>query len=42
MKRVMWTEDEAAAEVERLNRLNATKNCRYFWQYTRIDKKHET
>jgi hypothetical protein len=38
VKRIVWTEDQAAAEVERLNRLNADKNCRYFWQYTRVDK----
>jgi hypothetical protein len=26
------------AEVERLNELNADKNCLYFWQYTRVDR----
>jgi hypothetical protein len=39
VKRIMWTEDEAAAEVERLNQVNATKNCRYLWQYTRVDRR---
>jgi hypothetical protein len=39
VKRVMWTEGEATAEVDRLNRLNATKNCRYFWQHTRVDRR---
>lgn len=27
--------DEAASEVERLNRLNANKGAHYFWQATR-------
>lgn len=26
----------AEAEVARLNQLNADKNCRYFWQTTRL------
>ena len=39
VKRVMWSEVEAAAEVARLNEVNADKNCRYFWQYTRVDRR---
>jgi hypothetical protein len=39
VKRVVWSEDEAAAEVARLNEVNAGKNCRYFWQYTRVDQR---
>ena len=37
VKRVVWNLDEARAEVERLNRINQDKGCRYFWQYTRVD-----
>ena len=37
VKRVVWSQDLASAEVERLNRLSADKGCRYFWQYTRVD-----
>lgn len=37
VKRVVWSEDEAAVEVARLNEINADKNCRYFWQHTRVD-----
>jgi hypothetical protein len=40
VKRVMWSEDEAVAEVARLNEVNADKNCRYFWQYTRVDQRY--
>ncbi len=39
VKRVVWSEDEAAAEIARLNEVNADKNCRYFWQYTRVDRR---
>jgi len=34
----MWSEDAAVAEVARLNKVKADKNCRYFWQYTRVDR----
>ena len=37
IKRIVWDADVAEAEVRRLNELGATKNCRYFWQYTRVD-----
>ena len=37
VKRVVWSEDLARMEVERLNSLNADKGSRYFWQYTRVD-----
>jgi hypothetical protein len=39
VKRVVWSEDEASAEVARLNKVKASKNCRYFWQYTRVDRR---
>ena len=36
VKKVLWSQEEAEAEVERLNQLNSDKGCRYFWQYTRV------
>ncbi len=35
IKEILPTMDQAAEEVERLNRLNETKGARYFWQATR-------
>jgi hypothetical protein len=32
---ILREEEEARAEVERLNRLNSAKGSRYFWQATR-------
>ena len=37
VKRVVWDQRLAEAEVQRLNELNVGKSCRYFWQYTRVD-----
>ena len=36
VKEIVLSHDEARLEVERLNRLNAAKGCRYFWQETRL------
>jgi hypothetical protein len=36
IKEIVMSEDEARAEVERLNALNAPKGCRYYWQQTRL------
>ena len=36
VKELVHELDSAVAEVERLNRLNAQKGCRYFWQATRL------
>ena len=36
VKEVVLDLGEAEREVERLNRLNASKGCRYFWQHTRL------
>ena len=33
---VLPTPEEAEAEVQRLNRLNADKKCRYVWRATRF------
>jgi len=35
----LWDEELAEAEVRRLSELNADKNCGYFWQYTRVDRR---
>jgi len=35
IKEVVPTLEEAEAEVQRLNDLNADKNCRYIWRATR-------
>jgi L-fucose mutarotase/ribose pyranase (RbsD/FucU family) len=35
VKEILPGEKEASAEVERLNRLNFAKGCKYFWQATR-------
>ena len=35
VKEVLPTMDQAAEEVERLNRLNKDKQAHYFWQTTR-------
>lgn len=36
VKEVLPTVEEAEEEVQRLNRLNADKNCRYIWRATRF------
>jgi len=36
VKEIVTTQRAAEAEVERLNRLNTEKDCRYFWQQTRF------
>lgn len=35
VKEILPTLEQAVAEVERLNKLNADKGCRYLWQTTR-------
>lgn len=37
VKRVVWSQDVAEREVQRLNEVNADKDCIYLWQYTRVD-----
>jgi len=34
--KVVRTQEEAEREVERLNGLNAAKDCTYLWQLTRL------
>ena len=36
--KVVWDEEVAQAEVDRLNELNQEKNCVYFWQITRLER----
>ncbi len=36
VKEILWDEEEAKKEVDRLNRLNAQKDCQYFFQMTRL------
>ena len=36
VKEVLLSQERAVAVVERLNKLNSEKGCRYFWQYTRL------
>ena len=37
VRRIVWSEELAEAEVQRLQELNADKGARYLWQYTRVD-----
>jgi hypothetical protein len=39
VERIVWSEEIACAEVERLSRLHADGGRRYFWQLTRVDPK---
>ena len=39
VRRIVWSEELAEAEVQRLQELNADKGARYFWQYTRVDRR---
>jgi hypothetical protein len=41
VRRIVWSEELAEAEVQRLQELNA-KNARYLWQYTRVDRRSST
>jgi hypothetical protein len=36
IKEIVWSLEEAEAEVKRLNELNRSKGCKYFWQLTRL------
>jgi hypothetical protein len=38
--RIVWSEDRARLEVERLNTLNGDKGCRYYWIITRLEPKN--
>lgn len=38
VKKIVWTEEEAQAEVDRLNQLNGDKGSDYFYQVTRLER----
>jgi len=42
VKKIVWNQTTAKQEVERLNKLNAAKECLYFWQMTRLEKSRLT
>ncbi len=37
VKKLVWSQEKAMAEVDRLNNLNSDKQCTYFWQMTRLE-----
>jgi len=37
--RVLWSRDEALAEAERLNRVNAGKGAYYYCLHTRVERR---
>ena len=39
VRRIVWSEELAEAEVQRLQELNADKGARYLWQCTRVDRR---
>lgn len=39
--KIVWTEEAAVTEVARLNQLNNDKGSRYFFQLSRLERKHE-
>jgi hypothetical protein len=39
VRRIVWSEELAEADVQRLQELNADKSARYLWQYTRVDRR---
>ena len=39
VRRIVWSEELAEAEVQRLQELNGDKGARYLWQYTRVDRR---
>jgi hypothetical protein len=41
VKEILLDRERAEVEVDRLNKVNANKRCRYFWQYTRLVTERE-
>ena len=39
VKKLVWERSLAEAEVKRLNELNKSKGCVYFWQLARVEKR---
>jgi hypothetical protein len=42
VKEILWSLEEAQAEVARLMELNESKGCKYFWQTTRLIDHNKT
>jgi hypothetical protein len=42
VRRIVWSEELAETEVHRLEELNADEGCKYFWQYTRVERQPAT
>ncbi len=42
VKEVVTDEEIAKSEVDRLNKLNSTKDCLYFYQYSRLIQAENT
>ena len=41
VKKVVRNIERAKSEVDRLNKVNAARKCRYFWQLTRLEDEHK-
>jgi len=39
VKKLLWSEADATAEIKRLNELNRDKGCFYFSQITRLERR---
>lgn len=37
VKELVWSQEKAMSEVDRLNSLKSDKQCTYFWQMTRLE-----
>jgi len=37
IKKIVWDKKYAESEVDRLNELNSSKDCRYYWRLTRLE-----
>jgi hypothetical protein len=40
VKKIVRSQEEAEAEVARLNRLRKSERSKYFWQITRMERAH--
>ncbi len=39
--KVVWDQQRAEEETERLNRLNGAKGAQYFWQVARLERRSD-
>ncbi len=42
IKKIVWSHNEAILEVDRLNKLNQDKKCKYFCQIAKMERKKMT